>query len=94
MSKFQFETCSTYQQSFYDVLGVDHYDATAKQKRDFFESHLSIIEKNLLHKNNRKIFSGILICMKKPNLNTQKDHKIMKFLCICFLHTKSEISIT
>ena len=71
------ETCSTYQQSFYDVLGVDHNDATAKQKLDFFESHFSIIEKNLLHKTNRKIFDGILISVKKTNLNTQKDHKIM-----------------
>ena len=79
------QTCSTYQQTFYNVLGVDQDNGTDKEKLDFFEGHFTIIEKNLTHKNTRKIYEGMLICLENPTLNRQKEHKILKFLCICFL---------
>ena len=88
------QTCSTYQQKFYDVLGVDHNSASDKQRLEFFKSHFTIAEKNLLNKNHRKIFEGVLICMQNPTLNTQKDHKIMKLLCPCFLRTPANTEIT
>ena len=79
---------------FYDVLGVDHNSASDKQRLEFFKSHFTIAEKNLLNKNHRKIFEGVLICMQNPTLNTQKDHKIMKLLCPCFLRTPANTEIT
>ena len=88
------QTCSTYQQKFYDVLGVDHNSASDKQRLEFFKSHFTIAEKNLLNKNHRKIFEGVLICMQNPTLNTQKDHKIMKLLCPSFLRTPANTGIT
>jgi hypothetical protein len=56
-------------------IDVGHNDATAKQKIDFFESYFSIIEKNLLHKNNRKIFEGILISTENQILTLKKITK-------------------
>jgi hypothetical protein len=35
----------------YNALGVDQDNSTQKEQLDFFESHFSIIEKNLAHKN-------------------------------------------
>jgi hypothetical protein len=32
--------------------------------------------------------------MQNPTLNTQKDHKIMKLLCPCFLRTPANTEIT
>ena len=61
------QTCSTYQQAFHNVLGVDHNDASQKQRLDVFESYFTIAEKNLLNKNERKIFEGMLICLEKPS---------------------------
>jgi hypothetical protein len=87
-------TCSTYQQTFYNVLGVDQDNSTQKEQLDFFESHFTIIEKNLAHKNTRKIFEGMLICLEKPTLNKQKEHKILKFMCICFLGRSLNTAIT
>ena len=87
-------TCSTYQQAFYNVLGVDQENTTDKEKLNFFESHFTIIEKNLTHKNSRKIFEGMLICLNKPTLNKQKEHKILKFLCTCFLNKSNNTAIT
>ena len=86
--------CSTYQQSFFDVLGVDQDNATDKEKLEFFEGHFTIVEKNLIHKNTRKIFEGMLICMDKPTLNRQKEHKVMTFLCPCFLSRSQNTAIT
>ena len=85
---------STYQQTFYNVLGVDQENATDKEKLNFFESHFTIIEKKLTHKNSRKIFEGMLICLNKPTLNKQKEHKILKFLCTCFLNKSNNTAIT
>jgi hypothetical protein len=88
------QTCSAYQQSFYDELGVDHDNSTDREKLDFFEGHFTIIEKNLIHKNSRKIFEGMLICMDKPTLNRQKEHKVLKFICTCFLGKSQNTAIT
>ena len=88
------QTCSAYQQSFFDVLGVDHNNGTDREKLDFFEGHFTIIEKNLIHKNTRKVFEGMLICMDKPTLNRQKEHKISKFLCPCFISRSQNTAIT
>ena len=88
------QTCSSYQQAFYNVLGVDQDNSTDKEKLDFFEGHFSILEKNLAHKNTRKIFEGMLICLENPTLNTQKDHKILKFMCTCFLRKSLNTAVT
>ena len=88
------QTCSTYQQAFYNVLGVDHNNGSHKQQLDFFESHFTIVEKNLLNKNNRKIFEGMLICLEQPTLNIQEDHKKLKFLCTCFLKKHANTAVT
>ena len=87
-------TCSIYQQKFFEVLGVDQDNATNKEKLNYFEEHFSIIEKNLLHKNTRKIYEGALICLEKPSLNRQKEHKILNFLCPCFLNRPKHTAIT
>jgi hypothetical protein len=81
------QTCPAYQQTFHNVLGVDHNTASDKKRLKFFKGHFTIAEKNLLHKRNRKMFEDVLICMQKLMLNTQKDHKIRKPLCPCFLKT-------
>ena len=86
------QTCSTYQQTFFNILGVDQDNSTQKEQLDFFESHFTIIEKNLAHKNTRKIFEGMLICLEKPTLNKQKEHKILKFMC--FLGRSLNTAIT
>ena len=67
------QTCSTYQQSFFNVLGVDQDNITQKEQLDFFESHFTIVEKNLAQKNTRIIFEGMLICLEKPTLNKPKE---------------------
>ena len=79
---------------FFNVLGVDQDNSTQKEQLDFFESHFTIVEKNLAHKNTRKIFEGMLICLEKPTLNKQKEHKILKFMCICFLGRSLNTAIT
>jgi hypothetical protein len=85
------QTFSTYQQAFHNVLGVDHNDASQKQRLDVFESYFTIAEKNLLNKNERKSFEGMLTCFEKPSRN---EHKKLRFLCICFLKTPINTAIT
>ena len=65
--------CSTYQQAFYNIHGVDLNNATQKQALEFFESHFKIAEKNLIHKHTRKVYEGILICLEKPSLMFRKN---------------------
>ena len=79
---------------FFNVLGVDQDNSTQKEQLDFFESHFTIVEKNLAHKNTRKIFEGMLICLEKPTFNKQREHKILKFMCICFLGRSLNTAIT
>ena len=88
------QTCSTYQQAFNNVLGVDHNNGSHKQQLDVFESHFTIVEKNFLNKNNRKIFEGMLICLEQTTLNIQEDHKKLKFLCTCFLKKHANTAVT
>ena len=88
------QTCSIYQQKFYDVLGVDQENGTDREKLYFFEEHFTIMEKNLIHKTTRKIYEGALICLEKPTLNRQKEHKILNFLCPCFLNRSKNTAIT
>ena len=44
-----------------------------------------ILEKNLNHTSFRKTFEGLLITLKKPELNIQKSHKCQTFLCTCVI---------
>ena len=86
--------CSTYQQAFYNIHGVDLNNATQKQALDVFESHFQIAEKNLIYKPTRKVYEEILICLQKPSINVQKEHNIMKFICTCGFNQIKDTSIT
>ena len=87
-------TCSQYQQTFYNLYGIDQDNATDREKLEFFESHFTIAEKNLLNKHTRKVCEGMLICLERPSINVQKEHTILNFICPCFLCKIEDTSIT
>ena len=58
------QTCSAYQQSFFDVLGVDHNNGTDREKLDFFKGHFTIIKKN------NKILKFLCPCFISRSNNT------------------------
>ena len=80
-----YKTCPVYNQKFFEKYNVDPDNAPDNILRDFIKDKFTVLEKNLNHTSFRKTFEGLLITLKKPELNIQKSHKCQTFLCTCVI---------
>ena len=69
----------------YSSLRFALFNAPDNILRDFIKDKFTVLEKNLNHTSFRKTFEGLLITLKKPELNIQKSHKCQTFLCTCVI---------
>ena len=69
-----------YQQKLIENYGSDPTDNT---QREFIKSHFTILEKNLFNYHARITYEGLMITLRKPDLNKQVSHKSMTFICDC-----------
>ena len=83
------KTCPKYIEKFQIKYSVEPDHAPKSIQRKFFESHFSVVVKNLHFQSFRKTFEGLLITLKKPSLNIQVPHKCLTFLCVCIIPDNS-----
>ena len=66
------QNCPVCNQKIFEKYEVDLDNAPDNICRDFIKDKFKILEKNLVHTQFRKTFEGLLITLKKPELNVQK----------------------
>ena len=86
--------CPEYKEKFKDKLFVDPDNAPVEQLRSFLHDHFKILVKGLYNTYHRKVYEGLIITIKRPNINKQFEHKSMSIVCSCVVPRNPTLNST